>query len=321
MEEMKAKRLALELASLQRKLKMRAIILLQAHKTFCAPFSGVMPEPLDFFAFEPIKQLLDNANDDTEASMDVIPNLGGMIENWRAEITAEFLKGVISNINIAESSVKLDNSALGEKEAELESIEDPDDSNRRHMKLASTVYRCTSCHSRPLTDWTNSSSITADISSTFPWSSRAPNCNPLWFPRVLGHRCLTKPSGFDLTAQYPTRLDFLHSYRKKWSCELIKIDDKASEVAECVIQACGMDPRNAHADDMDDLDARLECLACLDPVEENPNHYVFGWRSAVSVDPIVIILAHIPCILVRIGETPTRKSSIRVGLVAPAPEP
>jgi hypothetical protein len=96
------------------------------------------------------------------------------------------------------------------------------------------------------------------------------------------------------------------------------MDDKASEVAETVIKACGMDPWNAHADDMDDLDARLECLACLDPVEENPSHHVFGWRSAVSVGPIDIILAHTTYILARIGETPTRESSIRIGLVAPA---
>jgi hypothetical protein len=72
---------------------------------------------------------------------------------------------------------------------------------------------------------------------------------------------------------------------------LIKIDDKASEVAETVIEACGMDPKYAYADDMDDLDARLECLACLQPGEGTQSHHVFGWRSAVSVDPIHILWA------------------------------
>jgi hypothetical protein len=256
-----------------------------------------MPEPVDFFAFEPIKAVLDNANDDTEAFMDLLPNVGGMIEKWREEITAEFLRGVISNIDIAEFSVEY-----------LESVEDLDDLNRQHMKLASTVYRCTNCCSRSLTDWTNSS------------SPQAPNFNPLWFPRVLGHRCLTMPSDFDVAGKYLTRLGLLHWYCERWSCELIEIDDEASEVAETVIWACGMDPRHALAADMDDLDARLECLTCLDPFEENPSHYVFGWRSAVSIDRIDIILAHVCCILARIGETPMRESFIRVGLVAPADE-
>jgi hypothetical protein len=78
---------------------------------------------------------------------------------------------------------------------------------------------------------------------------------------------------------------------------LIKIDEKASEVAETVIKACGMDPKYAYADDMDDLNARLECLACLEPGEGIPIHHVFGWRSAVSVDPIPISCAGILCIL------------------------
>jgi len=320
MEDMKTKRLARELATLKGKLEIRAVSLLQAHKTLCAPFSSVMPEPLDFFAFEPIKRLLDNANDDTEEQLvNLTPDFGVMIEKWREEITAEFLKGVKSSVNITDFFVELDHTAPSENETELGNIEAPDYYNRQHLKLACTVYRCISCCRRPLTTWANSSSI-AHPFSTSPWFSRAPDCNPLWFPRVLGvaGRCLMKLSGFDLlTAKYPA---LRRLCRKKWSCESIEIDDKASEIAETVIRACGMDPLSAHASDMDDLDARLECLACLDPFEGSTSHHVFGWRSAVSVDPVDILLGQIAYIPARIGETPTRGSPIRVRLVAPTHE-
>jgi len=46
--------------------------------------------------------------------------------------------------------------------------------------------------------------------------------------------------------------------------------------------ACEMDPRTATVDEMDRLEARVECLACLVSDVENPSHIVFGWRSAVK---------------------------------------
>jgi hypothetical protein len=60
------------------------------------------------------------------------------------------------------------------------------------------------------------------------------------------------------------------------------VDGKACEAAMAITEACRMDPRTATVDDMDQLDARLECLECLVPnVEDPPTHIVFGWRSAV----------------------------------------
>jgi hypothetical protein len=78
------------------------------------------------------------------------------------------------------------------------------------------------------------------------------------------------------------RLDTLQCHRQRWSCgSVIKVDTKACEAAVSIIDACQMDPRMATVDDMDKLDARLECLACLVLDEEDPSHIVFGWRSAV----------------------------------------
>jgi hypothetical protein len=56
---MKTKRLARELVQLHAQCKLSAITLLPAYKTSAAPFTAVMPEPLDFCAFDPIKEIRD----------------------------------------------------------------------------------------------------------------------------------------------------------------------------------------------------------------------------------------------------------------------
>jgi hypothetical protein len=82
---------------------------------------------------------------------------------------------------------------------------------------------------------------------------------------------------------------------------LIKVDKRASEAAKAVVEAYGMNPRVATPDDMDNLDARLECLKCY-TASEGPDHVVFGWRSAVRGELSPDALLHSGWT----GETPTR---------------
>jgi len=63
---------------------------------------------------------------------------------------------------------------------------------------------------------------------------------------------------------------------------MIIVDEKACEAAVAIIRACEMDPRFVTVDEMDQLGARVECLACWELELEDPNHVVFGWRSAVK---------------------------------------
>jgi len=60
---------------------------------------------------------------------------------------------------------------------------------------------------------------------------------------------------------------------------VIQIDHAGCDDAVAIVKACEMDPSSTTVDEMDWLDARLECLAC--PVED-PIHVVFVWRSAVK---------------------------------------
>jgi hypothetical protein len=93
MEKMKAERLARELEQLHTQRKLDAIKLLRAYKAECAPFTDVMPEPLDFCAFGPIKEILDQPPDinvDAESFLHLMPELDGMVEEWRRMILTKF---------------------------------------------------------------------------------------------------------------------------------------------------------------------------------------------------------------------------------------
>jgi len=67
---METNRLAREKQKLQTQRKFFAIDLFRTYKTRRAPFTNVMPEPLDFHVFGPIKELLNQPSDinvDSEA--------------------------------------------------------------------------------------------------------------------------------------------------------------------------------------------------------------------------------------------------------------
>ena len=284
MEEMKTKRLARELIQFHRQRRVSAIKLLQAYKVTAAPFTVVMPESVDFCAFIPIKEILDRPTDvnvDADSFVHLMPELGGMIERWRDVIKAEFVQEVKDGIK------SLDANTGGRCKIGSQSVENSDESILQRMKLASTVYKCTDCaEEKQYPDLYYGSQLPDSFYESFSqlplWAKEPFYINPLWYPRVLGHRCLTKPSGF--TPDESLELEKGPGrYRKLWSCELIAVDKRASKAAKAIVEACGMNPRVATADDMDNLDARVECLKCYPSA---PERMVFGWRSAVGDDVI-----------------------------------
>jgi hypothetical protein len=274
MEKMKAKRLARELTQLRTQRTLDAIKLLRAYKAKCAPFTNVMPEPLDFCDFGPVREVLyepPDINVNSESFLHLMPELDGIVEEWRRKILKKFVQEV--KVGIVNRSIKLDDNPVDLDAASDESI-------LQRIQLACTVFACIPCE-----DIQGFDPLFPDyfivLSSNPPTMSRSLQTRPLWFPRVLGHRCLTKPRRCGL-ADDATRLDTLPCHRQRWFCgRVIKVHQEACEAAVAIIEACEMDPSIATVDDMDQLDARLECLACLVPNVEDPSHIVFGWRSAV----------------------------------------
>jgi hypothetical protein len=236
-----------------------------------------MPEPLDFCAFGPVKEILGQPSDinvNSESFLHLMPELDGLVEEWRRVILTKFIQEV--KAGVVKRSVVLDDNPLDLDHASDEVI-------LQRIQLASTVFTCIPCGYVQgfEDDLFTMFPLIPDLPSNLPTTSRPLQTRPLWFPRVFGHRCLTKPRGHGIAGNTMI-LHGLACYRQRWSCgSVIKVDKKTCEAAVAIIEACEMDPRIATVDDMDLLDVRLECLACLVLNEEDPSHIVFGWRSAV----------------------------------------
>jgi hypothetical protein len=275
MEKMKADRLARELKQLHTQRRSDAVKLLRAYKAECVPFTDVMPEPLDFYAFGLIKEIINQPPDitvDSQSFSHLMPELDGMVEEWRRTILAKFIEEV--KVGIVNCSVMLDDNPL-----DLDNVSD--ESILQRIRLACTVFSCIPCKAtRRFDDDHPRLDFLSDSSSDLPiW--RPLRTRPLWFPRVLGHRCLTKQRRRGSTDS-TTRLYMLGCHRQRWSCDsTIELDQEACEAAVAIVEACWMDPSIATVDDMDQLDERLECLTCLVPGVEDQFHRIFGWRSAV----------------------------------------
>jgi hypothetical protein len=87
----------------------------------------------------------------------------------------------------------------------------------------------------------------------------------IWYPEFLHHRCnrigYVNEEGDDPTLSlgdgYPAM-----TQRKFFSIEKLHFDRKASHVVRKIILACGRDPQQTTAADMDKFDPRIVCIKC-----------------------------------------------------------
>jgi len=164
------------------------------------------------------------------------------------------------------------------------------------MKLATTVFKCRRCAEK----YCSSVYRTGDISRACHRPPGIPDVlYPLFYPQILGHRCLTVQEndhwylqdGSDPIARLfmdssPFGVNAGWRRRQHWDCLCLAVDVKSGERVEKIVTVCGLDPATATAQDLDELDARLGCPDCLRwlyPDEDIARMNTYGWRSAVSV--------------------------------------
>lgn len=115
----------------------------------------------------------------------------------------------------------------------------------------------------------------------------------LHYPEVLEHQCMHQQAEChedDFVfpqdeAEVASRLVNEHS---PWTCAFVKPQEAPLWASE-VVKACGMDPLTATREQMDALDVRLSCNACiLDSLVPSTidTLKVYNWRAAVSLTPI-----------------------------------
>jgi hypothetical protein len=313
METMKADRLKRDRQALIISRKSAAIDVLRKYKISHLPVTEVMPEPADFCAFPEVQAILELPNEDLveESSFsELVPLLPNIFDRWRMDVNQR-LTARVRQAHEDERAWRKRWNAIATTSSHLKSTDETLENPAEKMKLATTVFKCRACMEMDDdfqgTDRLHQLLGNVNNACHRPFSSTDVT-NPLFYPKILGHQCLTVAPDkiMDLPSRDPsiklhmdlsTWVPFRFRHRQRWDPGCLAIDARAGEIVEHFIRACGLDPTITTADDMDKLDARLGCSECikLSDAEHTASIAVFGWRSAVSIGfllfwSIVVIL-------------------------------
>ncbi|KAK7063921.1 F-box domain-containing protein [Favolaschia claudopus] len=143
----------------------------------------------------------------------------------------------------------------------------------KNLQLAVCVFSCE--------DTLNIHQLYPHHNNTYP---------AMWYPEFLHHPCNTVTKKDPFGDDVPENKLFLAPkeigwrYRRKWSCETIFFDSKASRAVERVLEACGLNPDSTTTQKMDEMDPRFICLKCSygAKCDGQRNRKVMSWRAAVQ---------------------------------------
>lgn len=303
MEGMRVKRLAREHAALVLQRKHVAAQVLRTYKNTRLPATEVMPEVLDFCDFPPVKAVLVQPSDitvDESSFADVLPLLHGLIEGWQEIIELQLVRTVrLRALEMRAPAVVYPFFGIfDDEDYDYENVDDDDDydydlmmaheetiTNVDTLKLATTVFECKRCRGIDRAE-----SGSDDFSDASALSSR--DYRPLFYPKVLGHRCLTRRVAqwfWDVASPEPVaKLNHYSKTRRNWSSSLLEQNSRLGTYVKGIVVAAGMDPATTVADEMDELDFFFGCLNCIEETQISTSRGIsystraFNWREAVS---------------------------------------
>lgn len=301
MEEMRKKRLAREFKELIIQRKQSAVKVLRTFKNEQLPYTEIMPEGPDFCEFEPVKGILEQPAeiDVDETSFAVIlPSLPHLIEAWRKNINLQLVRAMRRPNGFRKPGFSVMHAMLlymgmgysdhdgidldGDATPEHRNESQTDDQLSAKLKLATTVFKCLTCASGDPFFQDDLYSMSSDDGSVSYSQS-----NPLFYPAVLGHRCLTWTSDmfrpYDSAPDLTHRLEYYTASRKKWNACPLRLDVNMERIVEAVLKIAGMNSATTTPEDMDNLGAWFACLRCATPRNVNKGSTeAYGWRDAVG---------------------------------------
>ncbi|KAJ7665462.1 hypothetical protein DFH06DRAFT_1470714 [Mycena polygramma] len=240
MEHMKVKRLLREHAAIVLKRKNIVTKVLRRFKASQLPWTGVMPGAPDFCEFPKIKEIIEQPSEvdvDEQAFEALILDFPGMIATWREKLDEEMVK-LFKKHKKSDAGGELD-----------------DDEAKARLSLVTSVFKCTSC-SADADSWFFDS-----LFSGLRGGTVTKQCDPLFYPTVLAHRCLTKSIDLNFGS-----MAFLFggasTQTAQWRTGPLTFDKITADVVNEIAVACGMDPETATVAEMDAADHRLACQVC-----------------------------------------------------------
>jgi hypothetical protein len=124
------------------------------------------------------------------------------------------------------------------------------ENDRTQLELATTLFQCKICYTQ------------------------------ISYPRILVHSCMRTLRHSYRDYDDPQSILWRNMVEEPWNLGggRVGISGKGKLAARLVLESCGLDPGTTTANDMDDLDARFECLRCHNEIR---GRSFMGWRAAV----------------------------------------
>ncbi|KAG6919494.1 hypothetical protein DXG01_005753 [Tephrocybe rancida] len=330
MDEMCALRLKLHKKQLVLDRKLIAVAVFRGYMATQYPYTDVMPSGLDFCGFPPVKKVLYQPIEvvvDETSFADVVPLIPDFIDQWRKNIDVHLMEVIGDGINAANGNKRsyyrkgtnwndFDEFVgdLGDRTFVASDDSDYTDSDDNssdgepfsfdestlsaRLKLATTVFTCVDCMLEP--------AVVIELDDDYDSSNDDKTHflrQPLFYPQVKGHRCLTRNSlMLSLVDWWPNteeqeavdlarKLDNTEVvWRRQWSAYPLRFDPKLGECVKVLVEKAGLNPETTTANEMDTLGLWFACLKCAydcsEPKEKAEGRRyempAFTWRLALE---------------------------------------
>lgn len=241
-------------------LKQRHLVVADLFKQYSLkqPASAILPGPADVCIMPEFRSIIWDTPIDTKVDEKAfahgIGRLPQLVEEWRSAKDAELL----SILNSAASPKPNAESSGKPKDQEHEIAID-----RTQLDLAVTQFQCKL------------------------------GGHTISYPRILIHSCTHSllPDWRVPSPRDPCRAMWQSLKEEPWNHDgdRVGIDQRIKPHLTKLIECCGLDPNVVTNDQMDELDARFECISCLYPAS---GRLAMGWRMAVCVTGYIFRLLH-----------------------------
>lgn len=255
--------------------------LFRKYKNAHLPYTEFMPGPVDLCNWTKVKIILNSPADvkiDESSFSDIVPLFDDFVRRWRNYMHLRLLH----QSRRVEDTKHRQAFLLGYDKEDKD--DDFDAKPLRQFQalipdlLNQTVFVCDEC-TPPLSLW---------ISGQDPLYFERERAEPLYYPEVLDHHCLTRKLSKGDRTQSTDSLKHLEHYerdRASWNCRILSVETCLGKIFEAIVTLAGQEPVSTSARDMDQLDMWFACMnpACL-TLKTNPNYWAqaVNWRNAVS---------------------------------------
>ncbi|TFK26760.1 hypothetical protein FA15DRAFT_754756 [Coprinopsis marcescibilis] len=281
MNDVREKRLERELKPVVIQRKAHAGRFLRDVKNRMLPCTDLLPEAPNFCGLRPVQEILTQPVDstvDVSTFEHALPNVNDIFRSWREQVIRR-LHFLILSEEISMCLLEQRMYPRGSRQM-LEQLSGPGTEFRAtdlilamgiaresphpvstlreintRMRLATTVYSCRACVDLLV--------VHNDREGDYRKEPLHLRTKPLFYPQVLGHRCLTRASSsWAPSDDASLSLEKLAVRRTELDMGKIQLETRHCQVAASVVKAAGMDPATTTAEDMDRLDIRFRCKDC-----------------------------------------------------------